>query len=248
MVAIDHSNFLDRREFLLRGLDFFVNPPAVNQQDQLYTLRWWASKKVADQETRDAMISIIDGLLGEQAPPKPLVPLYPGPEFPVVGRPILADGIDAYVRSADPRWIRGITVHHTAAPSLAQRPSGFLETHMHNLRTYYKGLGWSAGPHFFVDEDQAWAFSPLTKPGIHAKSFNRTHIGIEMLGDYDREDPWSGRGLQVLTMTASIVAELLRSLNLDVSAVNFHREDPKSDKSCPGRRIEKTKFLQLVQA
>ena len=246
MVAIDHSIFLDRREFLLRGLDFFVNPPAVNQHDQLYTLRWWASKKVADQETRDAMISIIDGLLGEQAPPKPLIPLYPGPEFPVVGRPILADGIDAYVRSADPRWVRGITIHHTAAPSLAQRPSGFLETHMHNFRSYYRGLGWSSGPHFFIDEDQAWAFSPIAKPGIHAKSFNRTHIGIEMLGDYDREDPWSGRGLQVLTMTAAIVAELLRSLNLDLSAVNFHREDPKSDKTCPGRRIEKAKFLQII--
>jgi len=49
-------------------------------------------------------------------------------------------------------------------------------------------------------------------------------------------------------MTSAIVAELLRSLNLDISAVNFHREDPKSDKSCPGRRIEKAKFLQLVQA
>ncbi len=240
--------FLDRREFLLRGFGFLHKSRGMTTQDQLFTLRWWASKKVAEPETREAMLAILDSLLGEQAPPKPLIPLYPGPEFPVIGRPLLADGIDAYVRSADPRWIKGITIHHTSAPSLTQRPNGFLETHMHNLRSYYRGLGWSAGPHFFIDEDQAWAFSPIAKPGIHARSFNKTHIGIEMLGDYDREDPWSGRGLQVLTMTSAIVAELLRSLNLDISAVNFHREDPKSDKSCPGRRIEKAKFLQLVQA
>ena len=240
--------FLGRREFLLRGFGFLNKGRGMTTQDQLFTLRWWASKKVAEPETREAMLAILDSLLGEQAPPKPLIPLYPGPEFPVIGRPILADGIDAYVRSADPRWVRGITIHHTAAPNLAQRPNGFLETHMHNLRSYYQGLGWSAGPHFFIDEDQAWAFSPLTKPGIHAKSFNRSHIGIEMLGDYDREDPWSGRGLQVLTMTAAIVAELLRSLNLDPSAVNFHRDDPRTDKTCPGSRIEKARFLKLIQA
>ena len=248
MVAIDHSMFLDRREFLLRGFGFLNRSRGMTTQDQLFTLRWWASKKVAEPETREAMLAILDSLLGEQAPPKPLIPLYPGPEFPVIGRPLLADGIDAYVRSADPRWIRGITIHHTSAPSLAQRPNGFLEQHMHNLRSYYRGLGWSAGPHFFIDEDQAWAFSPITKPGIHAKSFNRSHVGIEMLGDYDREDPWSGRGLQVLTMTASIVAELLRSLNLDISAVNFHRDDPRTDKTCPGSRIEKAKFLKLIEA
>ncbi|NDG20085.1 MAG: hypothetical protein EB117_17735, partial [Betaproteobacteria bacterium] len=67
MVAIDHSMFLDRREFLLRGFGFLNRSRGMTTQDQLCTLRWWASKKVAEPETRDAMLAILDSLLGEQA-------------------------------------------------------------------------------------------------------------------------------------------------------------------------------------
>ena len=42
----------------------------------------------------------------------------------------------------------------------------------------------------------------MTAHGVHAVSFNSTGVGIEMLGNYDIEDPRTGRGLQVLTTTA----------------------------------------------
>ncbi|MFZ4600516.1 MAG: N-acetylmuramoyl-L-alanine amidase, partial [Terrimicrobiaceae bacterium] len=80
----------------------------------------------------------------------------------------------------------------------------------------------------------------------HAVSFNRNGIGIEMLGDYDSEDPWSGRGLQVLRTTAHVVRSLMAVLNVGKEAVRFHRDDPKTSKTCPGKLIEKGKFLELL--
>lgn len=141
-----------------------------------------------------------------------------------------------------------VCIHHCAAPSLAQRPVGFLPQHMLNLQAFYESKGWSAGPHLFTDEDQAWLFSPLDRRGVHAVSFNSSAWGIEMLGDYDIEDPWAGRGLNVLTLTAKITALLLRKIGGDVHDIRFHRDDPKTTKSCPGRRIDKSRFVALVAA
>lgn len=221
-------------------------------KESLWSMRWLARERWDDPGTREELLRLLNKELGDdhgsqEEEPFRIDPLYPGPSFPVIGRPMLVDQLGRYVRASQPLWAGGVTIHHTSAPSLAQRPQGLLEQHIRNLRSFYMGLGWSAGPHFFIDEDQAWAFSPLAKPGIHAKSFNRSHIGIEMLGDYDKEDPWSGRGLQVLTNTGLVVGEILRTLNLTKDAVNFHRDDPRTDKTCPGSRITREQFLKLVK-
>lgn len=139
-----------------------------------------------------------------------------------------------------------IVIHHTAAPSLAMRPKGFESQHMLNIKDFYEGKGWSAGPHLFIDEDQSFVFTPLNERGVHAVAFNKNGLGIEMLGDYDLEDPWSGRGLKVLQMTANITRILLAHLNLKKDAVRFHRDDPHTSKSCPGKKISKKQFLELI--
>ena len=69
-----------------------------------------------------------------------------------------------------------------------------------------------------------------------------------MLGDYDTEDPWSGRGLQVLTTTCHALLALLRKFGLTPAAIRFHRDDPKTSKSCPGTKLDKAKFLNLLQS
>lgn len=140
-----------------------------------------------------------------------------------------------------------IVVHHCAAPSLAQRPNGFIPQHMLNLQDFYEGKGWSAGPHFFTDEDQVWVFSPMNARGVHAVSFNKNSVGIEMLGDYDSEDPWNGRGLQVLTTTAKLIKMLEKKLGLTDSFIRFHREDPTTSKTCPGKKIGKQQFLDFLK-
>ncbi len=141
-----------------------------------------------------------------------------------------------------------IVIHHCSEPSLAQRPIGFQSKHMENLRDFYEGKGWHAGPHLFIDDHAVWTFSPMTEPGVHAVSFNKTGVGIEMLGDYDVEDPWTGRGLDVLTNTAKAVRGLMRRLSLDETCIRFHRDDPKTSKTCPGTKISHEQFLALVRA
>lgn len=141
-----------------------------------------------------------------------------------------------------------IVIHHCAEPSLAQRPHGFINQHMLNLQDFYEGKGWSAGPHLFTDDDQIWTFSPMTARGVHAVSFNATGIGIEMLGDYDTEDPKSGRGQQVLQTTAAATKAIMARLGLDKSCIRFHRDDPKTNKACPGKKITKEWFLSLLDS
>lgn len=137
-----------------------------------------------------------------------------------------------------PAWVRGITLHHTAAPSLAQRPRGLTEQHMRNLADYYRNdLGWKAGPHLFIDELLIHGLTPLDERGTHARSFNATHLGIEVLGDYDAESPLTGRGLQCWTTAAGAVRALLNWLGLPNWAVNFHRDDPRTTKTCPGKLV-----------
>jgi hypothetical protein len=90
---------------------------------------------------------------------------------------------------------------------------------------------------------------PLNEKGIHAKSFNAHYLGIEALGNYDSEDPTSGRGLRVWKTTAQTTAVLLEWLKLpaDNTTVKFHREDPKTDKTCPGTKVKKDQILAMIQ-
>lgn len=166
----------------------------------------------------------------------------------ILGKPYFPQDFDTYIRTL--KWSSWkpslIVVHHCAAPSLEQRPNGFLSEHMLNLQDFYESKGWSAGPHLFTDDDQIWTFSPLTSRGVHAVSFNATGIGLEMLGNFDVEDPWSGRGLDVLTTTAKAVNSLLSVLQLTPDAIRFHRDDPQTTKTCPGKRIKKEQFLELM--
>jgi hypothetical protein len=148
-----------------------------------------------------------------------------------------------------PAYVKSVTIHHTGAPSLAQRKSGLLAQHILNIKAYYQSLGWNRGPHLFVDEDQIFGMTPLNVPGIHAVSFNRNSIGIEILGDYDSEDPLTGRGLACMKNTAAITKALFNWLDMPVNenTLKFHRDDPKTSKTCPGKKVKKDWFISLVQ-
>jgi len=148
-----------------------------------------------------------------------------------------------------PDWCDSITLHHTAAPSLAQRPDGFNAQHIKNIQSYYQNqLGWSSGPHLFVDDDQLWGMCDFRRKGIHAVSFNKRSIGIEVLGDYDSESAKTGRGLDCWKTAAAATKVLLAWLGLPANAktVLFHRDDPKTSKTCPGRKVEKDWVLDLI--
>jgi hypothetical protein len=128
-----------------------------------------------------------------------------------------------------------IVLHNTGTPTLDQRPLGLTASHIQNLKSYYEGLGWHAGPHLFIDDKQIWAFSPLTAPGVHSPSWNAFSWGVEQLGDYDLEAYDTGRGALVKANTIAALAILFHSIQLDSSFLRLHKEDPlTTHKDCPG--------------
>lgn len=172
--------------------------------------------------------------------------------FENTGRVWTPNSLKEYLQTlTKPAAINCIVLHHTAAPSLAQRPKGFTIQHIENIKTFYSGeLGWSRGPHFFIDEDQIFGMTPPTMSGIHAVSFNRNSIGIEVLGDYDKEDPLSGRGLQCWETAAETVAVLAEWLGIEINntTIRFHRDDPKTSKTCPGIKVTKPWVISLINS
>jgi N-acetylmuramoyl-L-alanine amidase len=140
-----------------------------------------------------------------------------------------------------------IVVHNTAIPSLAQRTKGLTKTHIQNLEVFYRDTQkWKAGPHLFIDDKQIWAFTPLTVSGTHSPSWNKTALGIEMLGDYERESFDSGRGLQVRRNTVCAIATLCAILGIDPNTTRIHREDPLTTHACPGKNVRKLELIQEV--
>jgi len=172
--------------------------------------------------------------------------------FKNVGKVWTASTFEDYLKGLKkPTWCNKITLHHTAAPSLAQRPKGFTIQHIVNIRDFYKTLGrsgWSSGPHLFIDDDQIFGMTPLNEKGIHAVSFNSTSIGIEVLGDYDTEDPLSGRGLECWKTACDAVRILCKWLNItpSESTIKFHRDDPRTSKTCPGTKVSKEWVLDMI--
>lgn len=149
-----------------------------------------------------------------------------------------------------PLWAKAVCIHYTAAPSLAQRPDGFTAQHIINIQDFYKSKGWNRGPHFFTDDDDIFGMTPVDEKGIHAVSFNSMSIGIECLGSYDAEDPTTGRGLKCMRTTAAATAVLLKWLGLspdDEKTILFHRFDPKTSKTCPGKKVDWNWFNDLVR-
>ncbi len=168
-----------------------------------------------------------------------------------VGRVWTYKSLEEYLRTIKkPDWCEAITLHNTGEPSLANRPTGFSVGNIGNIRNYYKNdLGWSAGPHLFIDEDEIYGMSDLRRRGVHAVSFNRNAIGIEVLGWYDKEDPKKGRGLACWQNAAAASGVLLNWLNLEPNedTVLFHRDDPTTSKTCPGTLVKKDWILNLIK-
>lgn len=141
-----------------------------------------------------------------------------------------------------------IVLHNTASPSLAQRPKGLTEKHIRNLEGFYRDTQkWKAGPHLFIDDRQIWVFTPLTVSGTHSPSWNKVALGIEMLGDYEREAFDQGRGADARQNTICAIATLSAILGLEPTTMKVHREDPLTTHACPGKNVRKLEVIQAVQ-
>lgn len=168
----------------------------------------------------------------------------------IIAKSFTPETFDTYCKSL--KWTgwrpQFIVLHNTYAPTLKQRPDGLTKQHILNLENFFKGKGWSAGPHLFIDDRQIWVFTPLTTQGVHSPSWNNKAIGIEMLGDFETEDFNSGRGLLVQSNTIAAIASISAVLGLDPDTMKLHKEDVKtSHKTCPGKTVDKAKVIKAVE-
>ncbi len=171
--------------------------------------------------------------------------------IPFIGRRLRPSEFEAYLKTIDFTDFRPefVTLHHTGAPSLATRPDGLTAQHLQNLLTYYQDqLGWSGAPHLFIDdrEDGIIVFQRLDKRGVHAVSFNRNSWGVEMLGEYDSEEINSGRGAKVRDNSIKAIAHMNKRIGAAPESLKFHRDDPLTNKTCPGLKVQKADIVARV--
>lgn len=156
---------------------------------------------------------------------------------------------------------RFVTMHHTGGPSLAtwktyahgSRKVPITDPQwMKNLAGYYGNeLGWSAGPHFFFTPDNFCVLSPPDRRGVHAVSFNATSWGVECVGDFDSETfapelaQRYAEGLACLHVALGISPD---PYLFNTRGLHFHRDDPKTSKTCPGRNVDKAAMVALIKA
>lgn len=168
----------------------------------------------------------------------------------IVGKSFTPQEFDAYCHGLKWQAWRPsfIVLHNTYAPTMVQRPVGFTYQHLLNLENFFKGKGWSAGPHLFIDDHKIHVFTDLTVSGVHSPSWNKQAIGIEMLGDFEKEAFNEGRGLAVQNNTVAAIATLSAVLGLDPDTMKLHREDKAtSHTTCPGKNVVKLEVLAKVK-
>jgi hypothetical protein len=146
---------------------------------------------------------------------------------------------------------QGITLHNTAAPTLAQwaesGPSH--DARIRNLQSYYENqLGWHAGPHWFVSRNWINWFSNPLLPGVHSRCYNATRFGIEMVGDYNAEEFDTGEGALVRDNAVFLIAALNLKFGFSPEDLTFHKQCLIDNHDCPGRNVVKTDIIARVRA
>lgn len=151
-------------------------------------------------------------------------------------------------------------LHNTDTPDIAlyqkwmARGNPSPEQWLKNLAAYYSGLGWHSMPHCFVLPDGRIGMgAPFTIKGTHTPSWNSVSIGVEMVGNFDRE---GFAGTPTENATVALFGELHNRLDLipdnfvlGVRGIHFHKEDrATTHKNCPGKNVTKPGFVAKVAA
>ncbi len=128
-----------------------------------------------------------------------------------------------------------IVLHHTHKPTPEQWEG---KRTIYNLKRFYERKGWTTGPHLFIAPDGIWLFTDMRKNGTHAGKGNWRSIGIEMVGDYDKEVP---KGT-IWEYAKFVITVLNRKLNLKKEDIKFHRDYMNTH--CPGLAVDKKWVLR----
>lgn len=162
--------------------------------------------------------------------------------------------------NADPRikWDRDEA--HLIGPQVYEKRRRQLAA----VRDYYISLGWSAGPHLFVDDRCIWLFTPMNTIGVHAKEGNSYHdaqgklhytLGIEVVGWYGKVG-WPSAIQVLLRGAVQTLRDVLGTFQIVYKAapahqpaahqgsIAFHRDYNKPE--CPGGIITPAYALPIL--
>lgn len=195
-------------------------------------------------------------------------------QFLYIGKGLTAAQFTAYVReynfgSQPPSFV---VLHHTAVPdtrharmqhaSWDSREEGLSAEAIYAkrlgqltaIKNYYQNqLGWSVGPHLFIDERYIWLFSPMYYQGIHAAEGNGDgrgtySIGIEVIGNYTNVR-WPEQVERLVGHAVAVLKERLGTFELvhkrGRGGISSHRDYNKP--SCPGDAITNEYYLSVLQ-
>lgn len=183
----------------------------------------------------------------------------------IVGRKFTHAEFQSYLDSLKiTPWAKFIVVHNTSVPDIAlyktwERREGKYknwspEQWLRNLASYYAGQGWSGAPHLFIPPtaDTILVLNSLLVKGTHSPSWNSFSIGVETVGEFEREgftDPSQANLVAALAMLHKKLGFEPAPYVRGVRGIHFHKEDPKTThKTCPGRNLNKDKLVSAVMA
>ena len=153
---------------------------------------------------------------------------------------------------------RFVTMHHTGAPDLKTwqgwqtraKPVSDVQW-LKNLAGYYGNtMKWRSGPQFFFTPNNFCVLSPPTARGVHAASFNAASWGVECVGDFDREaftGPVRDKYIEGLACLHIATGLQLDPFQRGVRGLHFHRDDPLTSKTCPGKKVDKTVLIAAIK-
>ena len=164
----------------------------------------------------------------------------------------------------------GIVIHHSATPdSKLNNWEGIRKYHTSwryndDIITQEKGenliangdlrvlkpwaaIGYNFGLERIGDALQVMTGRSLSMVGAHAKGFNHTHIGVCIVGDFDKAPPAE----DVWEMAVKLIRNIMYAYRLSHTAILGHRETFKVrnvpvEKTCPGEKFEMESFRQSL--
>jgi len=143
------------------------------------------------------------------------------------------------------RKITQFHIHHTWKPNYSHFNGKNHESLQRGMRNYHVNtMGWAdIAQHFTLFPDGTWALGrPLSKKPVSISGWNTGAVMVEMVGDFDkgRDQMTVGQKNAILEITKFMKDELgLR--------IVFHRDSPRTSKTCPGSGIDKVAFMLEVE-
>ena len=147
------------------------------------------------------------------------------------------------------------TLHNTDIPNLKQWADGGTshQQRLRNLETYYKGMHWHSGPHWFVAPEGIWEFCNPLQDGVHCSCANHVAFGCEMVGDYATEEFSSGDGAKVRDNAVHVMATVFNKfgwkpdpLVLWEKGLAFHHDCARDHHLCPGKNVDRADVVKRV--